>query len=49
VTYANTSSGLREISMLATMGAIACLLPGDETSMIPHLGMVRARLDARRS
>src|SRR5215218_2994168 len=41
VTYANTSSGLREISMLATMGAIACLLPGDETSMIPHLGTAR--------
>src|SRR6266540_433108 len=48
VTYANTSSGLREISMLATMGAIACLLPGDETSMIPHLGTARYERPQRR-
>src|SRR6266542_3370249 len=48
VTYANTSSGLREISMLATMGAIACLLPGDEPSMIPHLGTARYERPRRR-
>jgi hypothetical protein len=48
VTYTKTSSGLRETSMLATMGAIACLLPGDERSMIPHLGTARYERPRRR-